>query len=129
MVDTGNIYLGARLTYQDIMENEEVPFKIKAIVERYIVSEIDSEVSLESHFYYMEKESFSYKTFQQMKTRVKVSIPTVKKTISGKSKSTYETKIMKLEEFVVMPPSYKEEIGIMIQEIILNKLSVLTFAI
>ena len=38
MADTSYLYLGAKYSYQEIIENEEVPFKVKAIMERYILT-------------------------------------------------------------------------------------------
>ena len=75
MQDVSNIYLGAKYTYEELTEDEEIPFKIKSLVNRYIKPELeDWAVSLESHFYYMEEKGFAYQTFLQLKTKVKISV-------------------------------------------------------
>ena len=33
--DTGNIYLGAQFSYEELLEQEMVPFKLKAILTHY----------------------------------------------------------------------------------------------
>lgn len=73
MADTGNVYLGARYAYGELLRNEDVPFKIRAIVERYILPGADPETTLESEFYYMTSDSFAYRTYRQLKVKVKCS--------------------------------------------------------
>lgn len=60
MQDTGNVYLGAKLSYAEILRDEMVNFKYKSIVEHYIFKDTDPETTLESHLYYMTKKSFSF---------------------------------------------------------------------
>lgn len=73
MADVGNVYLGAKYTYGELLQNEDVPFKIRAIVERYILPETDAETTMESDFYYMTPGSFVCKTYKQLKVKVKCS--------------------------------------------------------
>ena len=40
MQDTGSVYLGAKLSYAEILQDEMVNFKYKSIVEHYIFKEI-----------------------------------------------------------------------------------------
>ncbi|MBQ7781431.1 MAG: hypothetical protein IJ405_05330 [Lachnospiraceae bacterium] len=126
MQDVSTIYLGARYTYEELTNEEEIPFKIKSLVNRYIKQELNGEnLSLESHFFYMEPQGFAYQTYLQMKTKVKISILEEKKGFSGKVKKVYATQTMKLQDFVKIPPAEKEKQGIMIQEISLSKLALM----
>lgn len=124
MQDISNVYLGAKYTYEELTEDERIPFKIKSLVNRYIKPELaDWNLSLESHFYYMEGQGFAYQTFLQLKTRVKISILEEKKSFGGKKKREYVTRTMWLKDFVKMPPARKEENGVLIQEISFSKLA------
>lgn len=126
MQDVSTIYLGAKYTYEELTEGNDIPFKIKSLVNRYIKPELDGEnLSLESHFYYMEPKGFAYQTYLQMKTMVKISIIGDKKGFGGKVKKVYTTKTMKLKDFVKIPPEEKEKQGIMIQEISFSKLALM----
>ncbi len=126
MQDVSTIYLGARYTYEELTNEEEMPFKIKSLVNRYIKQELNGEnLSLESHFFYMEPQGFAYQTYLQMKTKVKISILEEKKGFGGKVKKVYTTQTMKLQDFVKIPPAEKEKQGIMIQEISLSKLALM----
>ena len=85
MQDTGSLYLGAKYSYAEILGDEMVTFKYKSIVEHYILKDTDPETTLESQLYYMTPEQFSYKTYLQLKARVKVSMLVEKKRLLGGS--------------------------------------------
>lgn len=131
MVDTGNVYLGAKYTYGEILQNEDIPFKIRTIVERYILPQADVETTLESDFYYMSPDSLSCRTFRQLKVKVKCSRLTEKKSLfsRGRSKKVYVTELMRLEDFAGMNPADKQAQGIMVQEIVINKLAMMMFTV
>lgn len=129
MQDVGNLYLGAKYTYRDLIEVEEIPFKIKMLVEKYIKPTVDAETTLESHFYHMDDKSFLYQIFCQIKVKVKFNYITTKTNIFGKKKECYKVKILKIEEFTKIPPAEKEKQGIVIQEISMSKMALMTFSI
>lgn len=131
MVDTGNVYLGAKYTYGEILQNEDVPFKIRTIVERYILPQADAETTLESEFYYMAQDSLTYRTYRQLKVKVKCSRLVEKKKIfsKGKKNMRYVTELIGLEAFTAMTPAQKQAQGIMVQEIVVNKLAMMVFTV
>ncbi len=51
MQDTGSIYLGARLSYTEILQDEMINFKYKSIIEHYILKDTDPEPTRESQLY------------------------------------------------------------------------------
>ncbi len=129
MQDTGSLYLGAKYSYAEILQDEMVTFKYKSIVEHYILKDTDPETTLESQLYYMTPEQFSYKTYLQLKARVKVSMLVEKKRLLGGSSVQYEGKVMKLEEFVKMNLAQKKKCGVVVQELVLSKLGVMAFSV
>lgn len=129
MQDTGSIYLGARLSYTEILQDEMINFKYKSIVEHYIFKDTDPETTLESQLYYMTKEQFSYRTYQQLKARVKISILEEKRGLFGRKKTAYQTKILPLSEFADMNLAQKKAKGVMVQELILSKLALMSFSV
>ena len=121
--DISNVYLGARYTYEELIETEDIPFKVKTMVRRYILPElkeagISEDLTLEKHFYEMEPKGFAYQTYLQLKAKVKISV------LSGKG--GYTTKTVKLQEFAAMSPDDKQAAGVLIQEIALSKLALMT---
>ena len=131
MVDTGNVYLGAKYTYGELLQNEDVPFKIRTIVERYILPQADAETTLESEFYYMAQDSLTYRTYRQLKVKVKCSRLVEKRRLfsRGKKNRCYVTELISLEAFTAMTPDQKQAQGIMVQEIVVNKLAMMFFTV
>lgn len=129
MQDVGSIYLGAKLNYREIMQDEMVNFKYKSIVEHYIFKDTAPETTLESHFYYMTKEQFSYRTYEQLRAKVKISILEGKNSLFGKKKTGYVTKVMPLSAFVDINLAQKKVQGVVIQELALSKLGLMAFVV
>ncbi len=131
MMDTAFLYLGSKYSYQEVVENEEVPFKFRTIVERYLIPEIGADTTLESDLYYMTEKDFTCRTYMQLKAKVKVSRLVTKKGFLGlgKSKRVYETVMIPLAQFVKMSKAEKEKDGIFVQELCINKLSLMTFTV
>ena len=131
MLDTAFLYLGAKYSYAELIENEEVPFKLRSVFERYIIPEMDPETTLESHFYHMESKEFSYKTYRQLKIKIKVSRLVEKKGFLGlgQPKRVYVSEIIPLDKFVAIPKEQKERDGFLIQEIVISKLALMGFVL
>lgn len=130
MQDTGSYYVGAKYTYGELMNNDVVPFKFKAIIEHYFMKDTDITTSLESQLYYIDKEQFSYKTYNQLKARVKVSLLVPrKKLFSKKVNYVYEEKILNLEELAEMNLARKKGSGLIIRELVISKLALMGFSV
>lgn len=129
MQDAGNIYLGAKYTYEELIENEDVTFKLRTILQKYMLGESDMDVktTLESHFYFLEPKGFVFEVCKQLKMKVKYMEVTEKKTLLGRKKEIYETKTMKIEKFAEMTPAQKEKNGVIVQEISVSKLALMAF--
>ena len=125
MQDMERDYFGARYTYQELMQNELVPFKFKTIIERYLVRDIDRDTSLESHFYHMTKENPEYRVYRQLKARVRVTQIKNRKS----SQTEYTEKVYTLEQLTALSTDEKMEKGIAIREIILSKLALFAFSV
>lgn len=129
MQDTGSLYFGARFSYAEIVQQEMVNFKFKAVIEHYIAKDTDLSTTLESHLYYMTPEQFSYQTYIQLKARVKVSVLEEKKSLFGKVKTGYHTRVVPLKEFAEWNLAQKKGKGTIIQELILSKLALMSFTV
>jgi len=129
MQDTGNLYLGAKYTYEELIENEDVTFKMRTILRKFILgeSDMDPATTLESHFYFLQPKGFVFEVCKQLKIRVKFAEVVEKKTLFGKKKEVYETKMLKIEKFAEMTPAEKESRGVIVQEIAINKLAMMAF--
>lgn len=127
MQDVGNVYVGTKYTIDEILENEEIPFKLRLVTERYILPEADREDTLETHLYYLDEKSFLVKIYKQIKAKVKVNLIETKRTMTGKEKASYVTKTMTVEQLAAMSPEEKEKVGVVIQEISVSKFALMAF--
>ncbi len=124
MVDTSYIYLGAKYTYGELLENEDVAFKLRTIFERYILPELSRDTTLEAHFMNMTKD-LAYKTYKQLKIKLKVSRPVEQKNIFGKTSKKYITENVPLDKFLEM----KQNGEVLVQEVVFGKLALMSFAV
>ncbi len=126
MQDTYQIYLGSKYTFGEIVENEEIPFKFRLLVERYVYQEVDPSTTLESQIYYLEPKGMVFHTYKHIRMKVKVNVLKEKRTLKGR-KWEYTTQILPIEKLAEIPPAKKEEMGMVIQEILCSKLALMTF--
>lgn len=129
MMDVGNLYLGARFSFDELLSQEMVPFKFKTIITHYILKEADRETTLESQFYYMEKGTFLYDVFTQLKTRVKINVQEEKKSLFGRTSMCYTEKMISLKEFVEINLARKKASGVIVREVVISKLGMMTFSV
>lgn len=127
--DTSYVYLGARFSYSELLEEEMISFKLKTIISRYILKDMDASTTLESQFYYMTEDSFSYQTYRELKVKVKVSVPEVKKSLLGKERTVYKDQVYKLKDFVELNLAKKKQMGIIVREIVISKLGLMSFTV
>lgn len=125
MQDLERYYFGARYDYNELLNNEMVPFKFKTIISKYLIEQIDPSTTIESHLYFLEKDSFDYKVLKQLKARVRTSLY---KTKADNTKG-YKEKVFTIEQLVKLSKEEKEELGIIVRELIIGKLSLFTFQI
>ncbi len=125
MQDIERYYFGARYSYKELLANEMVPFKFKAIITKYIKDDVDYDTTLESHLYYMGKESFDYRIFKQLKARVRVN--QYKKPLDPVK--GYREKLYTIEELTSISPEDKEKQGFIIRELVLYKLAMFAFSV
>ena len=60
--DFGNIYIGARYSYEEMLKSEEIPYKWKAIIRHYLLKETSPETTMENHIFFMKEDDFAYET-------------------------------------------------------------------
>lgn len=129
MQDVGNIYIGAKFSYRELIDNENLNFKMKAIIKQYILKESDMENTLESQLFYLEKNNFVYETLSQLKIKVKAQVLEQKKALFGKTKSVYAEKVFTLDELTDINLAKKKGMGMVITEMTISKLSLMSFTV
>ena len=70
--DVSSLYLGRELTYAEMLEREDIPFKFKAIINGYIQKDVGLDKTITEHLLSITEEQFSYRIYEQLKLSVKV---------------------------------------------------------
>ncbi len=123
--DTGRIYVGCKYTFAELLDEEEVPFKLRLVMEKYVLEKADREDTLETHLYYLAPDSFLVKLYEQMKARVKVNVIEEKAGLFGGSKKQYVTRQLSVGQLAAIDPAQKEKQGLVIQELSVSKLALM----
>lgn len=126
MQDTSKVYVGCKYTFAEFLEEEEIPFKFRMLMQRYVLPEAHPEDTLETHLYYLDSSAFLVKLYGQIKAKVKVNVIEEKKGLFGKGKKEYVTKQLSIKELAAMSPAEKEAVGMVIQELGVSKLALAT---
>lgn len=73
--DMTNVYIGALLTYAEIMDLDEIPFKLKSILDHTILKEVDADTTISDHVFFIKYNDVSYKTYSDMHARFRLNVP------------------------------------------------------
>lgn len=126
--DTGHIYFGKELTYAEMMENKDVPFKFKAIIGSYISKDVDTDITIQMHMISMDEKSFSYKIFDQLKLEVKYFYKKEAKGIFGKKRQVFAHESVKLQKLTEIKDKLSSG-EYVIEEISISKLGLMMISI
>ena len=127
MQEISTVYIGTKYSFQELLEDNAIPFKFQLLVERYILPEADLRDSLETHLYYLQEKSFLVRIYEQLKAKVKINIIEEKKTLTGKTKKEYTTKVIPIGQLTAMTVEEKELAGVVVQELAISKLALMGF--
>lgn len=126
--DISNIYVGARSTYGELAENEDLPHKLREVIVRIILSEVAQDTTPENHLFYLTKDSASYRVMKKMKTRFRMS---VWEEADGKKrkKSGYVNREYALDEVVDSAELHQKKDTIVVEEMRVSKLGLATVVV
>lgn len=124
MQDTSHVFMGGRMSYEDMITWEEVPFKIKAIVNKYFMGKEES--SLAETILAFEQDDFRYQILKQLKIKIKAGTYQIKKSLFGKEEEKYVSKLYTLDEFMDLAQTEKR---LVTEEFIFSKLALMAFSL
>ena len=122
--DTSQVFIGGRMSYEDMMTWEEIPFKIKAIMNKYFINQ--EENGLAEVMPKLEKEDFRYQILKQLKIKIKAGIYENKKNLLGKEAKKYVSKVYHLDEYIQLAQA---EDTLVTEEFIFSKLALMAFSL
>ena len=125
MQDTSHYYLGGRMSFQEMIEWEDVPFKIKGIINRSILPKTDSGKTFADYFAEIETSSFDYQMIKQLHIKVKAGYYKEKTNRKGEVNRKYVSKIYSFDDDRQLSENQN---GVITEEIIFSKLALLAFS-
>ena len=119
--DFSNIYIGARSSYAELAENEDLPHKLREVIVRIFLTETAEDTTPENHLFYLTKDSVSYRALKKMKARFRMS---VWEEADGKKrkKSGYVNREYGLDEIVDSGELHAKKDSIIVEEMHISKL-------
>ena len=124
MQDVDTLYIGARLTWGELMEDENVPFKLKVIYEKLLKDSAPRDITLADHLWKMDADGFDYRVFHKLRLKLSAMCPR-----EGKRGGAFIQKTFRIEAFAGRIPGEKAAEGMVIQEILLSKLALFSFTV
>ena len=127
--DINSLYFGKELKYSEMLENEDIPFKVKAIIHEYVQKDTDVNNNMAEHLMEISKDDFTFKVFEQLKMSVRICYQVEKQSFTGKIKEKWEHKSCHLKQFCEL---YREDVkngSVDIEEISISKLALMAFGI
>ena len=124
MQDTSHVFMGGRMSYEDMMTWGDVPFKIKAIINKYFKDK--NEVSLTDTLKALEQEDFRYQILKQLKIKIKAGSYCIKKNWRRKEEKKYVSKVYSLDEYMQL---ISEDKATVTEEFIFSKLALMAFSL
>ncbi len=124
MQDTSQVFMGGRMTYEDMMTWGDVPFKVKAIIGKYFAGK--DETGLAQTMGILEQDDFRYQILKQLKIKIKAGYYCTKKNWRGVEVKKYTSKVYHLDEYMQL---VKTESDLVTEEFIFSKLALMAFSL
>lgn len=119
--DMTNLYIGGKLSYDEIMDMDEIPFKLKVILSQYILKEIAGDTTLENHIFYMKPEDMAYMIYKKLKVKFRLYV-------FDEEKQSYVSHDYKIEEIVANEYLHQNMNTIFVEEMHVYKINLLAIS-
>lgn len=127
--DTSHIYFGKELTYEELMEHNDIPFKFKAIISAYVSKDVPLQKKLVQHLLDMDETSFTFQIYKQLKMEVRIFYKEEKKIFGGKRKEHW---VHKSCSFLELKEKYSENVRnatVLVEDVAISKLALMFISI
>lgn len=96
--DLTNIYIGAKYSYKELVDLDDLPFRFRMNLSNFILQYIDENMTLEDHILNMKADETAYKIYKQIRAKVKLNI--YSEDAFGKNKAGYVQMECKIQDIV-----------------------------
>ena len=123
MHDLTNLYIGAKHTYNELLVAEDVPFKLKTLISRFVLREVDGDTKIEDHIFYLKETDMSYQIYKEMKARFRLSV--WKDENDGAKKPGYKSQTYRIAEIVGNEELIRKRDITLVEEVHITKLGLM----
>ena len=100
MQNFSDIFVGLRLTYQELADAEDTPQKLKTAVYMYILPEAGEDTRICDHILTIDEKSKTYDVFARLKGKFRVMLPVEITDRKGRTRTEYREKVLTISELV-----------------------------
>ncbi len=125
--DLYKIYMGAGLTYKEILNHIDANARFKSISRQYLMKEVEPDTSLESHLYYLQSDDPAAEIYETLGASVRLTHIIHKKTLFGKDEMIHKEEVWKVRKLFAMSSDEKQKAGMKISELQIPKIKLLEF--
>ena len=118
--DMTHIYVGAQMSVRELVTYEDVPFKVKAVFNKFFGEEDKRDEKICDLLANINREDFVYQAVKQLKLKYKVGVYSEKN-----GKEIYKSKTLSADEYLDLHSSDEKYFD---EEIVFNKLALLAFS-
>ena len=127
MHDLTNLYIGAKHTYDELLVSEEVPFKLKTLISRFVLREVAGDTKIEDHIFYLKETDMSYQIFKEMKARFRLNV--WKDESDGVKKPGYQIKTYRIHEIIGNEELMRKKDITIVEEVHITKLGLMAVSV
>ena len=124
-----SIEIGAKWTYDELIDNVDLSHKFRQVCRSLFEQEVDGGTTIESHLYYLEKDTESFRAYNKRKTKVTCMVPDTKRAPKEDGTPYFRPEVFPVEELVKVPAALKEQLGVRIQEIVISKVGLASLVV
>ncbi len=125
MQDVSRVYIGAKYTYREMMDSDEIPFKLKAILSHYILKEVAEDTTPENHIFYIRDTDLSYMVYRQLRARFQMDFPVLSRKGTWQYRREYHT----IDEIIRHTEWKSKQDEIVVGEMVLTKLHIIMMSL
>jgi len=118
--DLTKMYIGAAYTYRELLNNEEVSFKLRSMIGKVMMKEVDGDTKISDHLFFIEKDSMTYMTLKTLKAKFKLN---VFREDANHGKGGYVNEIYTIDKIIDDEFLQTHRDTIFVEEMIISKLS------
>lgn len=123
MHDLTNLYIGAKYSYNELLAAEEVPFKLKTLISRFILKEVDGDTRIEDHIFYLKETDMSYQIYKELKAKFRLNV--WKDETDGVKKPGYQSRQYRISEILKNEELMRKKDITIVEELHITKLSLM----